>query len=330
MKVQQILFLLSVSAILSVNPIFGRGLTGTGHPAISQEVHEPNDYDDDYSCPTVPASVTFAGQTVDLRRADLRERMDRELLAFTYSHQLTLLMLKRANRYFPVIEPLLKEGGLPDDLKYLMVIESNVDPGIKSPAGAAGFWQFMPATAREYGLEVNDNIDERYHIEKSTRAACQYLKKSYARYNDWMTVAAAYNGGPGGISKKQAEQGVQSALDMLFVEETSRYMFRLLAAKLVFENPAAYGFKLRAEDLYPYIPPREEITVTTTVNDLAAFAREHGVTYAQLKAENLWLRQSSLANKSGRTYKVKIPDEKALFYNPKETQWCLPKGHNNP
>lgn len=284
----------------------------------------------DYSCPTVPADVTFAGQTVNLRRADLRERMDRELLAFTYSHQLTLLMLKRANRYFPVIEPILKECGMPDDLKYLMVIESNVDPGIKSPAGAAGLWQFMPATAREYGLEVNDNIDERYHIEKSTRAACQYLKKSYARHSDWMTVAAAYNGGPGGISKKQTEQGVQSALDMLLVEETSRYMFRLLAAKLVFESPSAYGFNLRAEDLYPYIPPREEITVTTTVADLAAFAREHGVTYAQLKRENLWLRQSSLANKSGRTYKVKIPDEKALFYNPKETRWCLPKGQATP
>ena len=270
--------------------------------------------------PQVPTSVDFAGQTIDLSRADLHERMDREILAFTYSHQLTMLMLKRANRIFPIVEPLLKECGVPDDLKYLMVIESNLDPGIVSRAGAAGLWQFMPATGREYGLEVNDNIEERYHIEKSTRAACSYLKKQYRQFGDWMTVAASYNGGPGGVKSKQAAQGVESAMDMYLVEETSRYMFRILTAKLVFSDPRRYGFVLRSEDLYPYIPPKDTVTVTKPITDLAAFARQHGVTFAQLKNENLWLRESSLNNKSGRTYSLKIPDGKALFYNPRETK----------
>lgn len=270
--------------------------------------------------PSVPTSVDFAGQTIDLRRADRHERMDREILAFTYSHQLTLLMLKRANRIFPIVEPVLKECGVPDDLKYLMVIESNLDPAIVSKAGAAGLWQFMPATGREFGLEVNDNIDERYHIEKATRAACAYLNRQYRQFGDWMTVAASYNGGPAGVARKQTAQGVESALDMQLVEETSRYMFRILTAKLVFSDPRRYGFVLRSEDLYPYIPPKDTVTVTAPIADLVAFARHHGVTFAQLKAENLWLRESSLNNKSGRTYTLKIPDEKALFYNPKETR----------
>lgn len=286
--------------------------------SVSDDEHPRTEVPTAVSSPRVPTSVEFAGQTIELRRADLHERMDREMLAFTYSHQLTLLMLKRANRFFPIVEPILKECGVPDDLKYLMVIESNVDPRIKSSAGAAGLWQFMPVTGREYGLEVNDNIDERYHIEKSTRAACAYLKKSYKQFGDWMTVAASYNGGTGGVTKKQGTQGVQSALDMFLVEETSRYMFRLLAAKTVFENPARYGFLLRSEDLYPYIPHKETVVVTTQIDDLTAFAKEHGVTLAQLKTENLWLRGDGLNNKSGRQYEVKIPDEKALFYNPRD------------
>ena len=290
------------------------------HQAVGENEQPRSSVSSVVTSPQVPTSVDFAGQTFDLRRADLRERMDREILAFTYSHQLTLLMLKRANRIFPIVEPVLKECGVPDDLKYLMVIESNLDPGIVSKAGAAGLWQFMSGTGREFGLEVNDNIDERYHIEKATRAACSYLKKQYRQFGDWMTVAASYNGGPGGIVRKQTAQGVESALDMLLVEETSRYMFRILTAKIVFSDPRRYGFVLRSEDLYPYIPPKDTVTVTTPIPDLTAFASHHGVTFAQLKAENLWLRESSLNNKSGRTYTLKIPDEKALFYNPKDTK----------
>lgn len=270
--------------------------------------------------PEVPAEVRFANEVIKLYRADLRERMDREITAFTYSHQLTLLMIKRANRYFPIVEPILKECGVPDDLKYLMVIESNLSPTAKSPAGAAGMWQFMQTTGREHGLEVNANIDERYNIEKATRAACAYLKKSYDLYGDWMTVAASYNAGQAGISRRLTQQGADKAMDLWLVEETSRYMFRILTAKLVIENPKAYGFIIKRSQLYPYIAPKEIITTTQQIDDLTAFARKHGVTIAQLKEENPWLREYTMNNKSGRTYHIRIPDAEALRYDPKKTK----------
>ena len=270
--------------------------------------------------PEVPAEVRFANEVIKLDRADLRERMDREITAFTYSHQLTLLMIKRANRYFPIVEPILKECGVPDDLKYLMVIESNLSPTAKSPAGAAGMWQFMQTTGREHGLEVNANIDERYNIEKATRAACAYLKKSYDLYGDWMTVAASYNAGQAGISRRLTQQGADKAMDLWLVEETSRYMFRILTAKLVIENPKAYGFIIKRSQLYPYIAPKEIITTTQQIDDLTAFARKHGVTIAQLKEENPWLREYTMNNKSGRTYHIRIPDAEALRYDPKKTK----------
>ena len=270
--------------------------------------------------PEVPAEVRFANETIKLNRSDLRERMDREITAFTYSHQLTLLMIKRANRYFPIVEPILKECGVPDDLKYLMVIESNLSPRARSAAGAAGMWQFMQETGRKYGLEVNANIDERYNIEKATRAACAYLKESYELYGDWMTVAASYNAGQNGITRRLNQQGVESAMDLWLVEETSRYMFRILTAKMVLENPKAYGFMLKRSQLYPYIAPKEIVTTTQQIDDLTAFAKEHGVTVAQLKEENPWLREYTMNNKSGRTYRLRIPDVKALHYDPTKTK----------
>ena len=209
---------------------------------------------------------------------------------------------------------------MPDDLKYLMVIESNLSPTAKSPAGAAGLWQFMQATGREHGLEVNVNIDERFNIEKATRAACDYLKESYALYGNWMTVAASYNAGQNGISRRLEQQGVTSAMDLWLVEETSRYMFRILAAKTVLENPKAYGFVVKRSQLYPYIAPKEIITTTQQIDDLAAFARQHGVTIAQLREENPWLREYTMNNKSGRTYHIRIPDVEALHYDPKKTK----------
>lgn len=270
--------------------------------------------------PEVPVEVRFAGETIKLNRADLRERMDREITAFTYSHQLTLLMIKRANRYFPIVEPILKECGVPDDLKYLMVIESNLSPLAKSSVGAAGMWQFMPETGRKYGLEVNANIDERYNIEKATRAACAYLKESYDMYGDWMTVAASYNAGQNGITRRLEQQGVTRAMDLWLVEETSRYMFRILTAKMVLENPKVYGFMLKRSQLYPYIAPKTVITTTQQIDDLTAFAKEHGVTIAQLKEENPWLREYTMNNKSGRTYRIRIPDVAALHYDPTKTK----------
>ena len=270
--------------------------------------------------PDLPAEVHFADEVIRLDRADLRERMDREITAFTYSHQLTLLMIKRANRYFPIVEPILKECGVPDDLKYLMVIESNLSPLARSSVGAAGMWQFMQETGRKYGLEVNTNIDERYNIEKATRAACAYLKESYAMYGDWMTVAASYNAGQNGISRRLEQQGVSNAMDLWLVEETSRYMFRILTAKTVLENPKAYGFMLKRSQLYPYIAPKTTITTTQQIDDLTAFAKQHGVTVAQLKEENPWLREYTMNNKSGRTYRIRIPDVDALHYDPNKTK----------
>ena len=270
--------------------------------------------------PEVPAEVSFADETIKLNRSDLRERMDREITAFTYSHQLTLLMIKRANRYFPIVEPILKECGVPDDLKYLMVIESNLSPRARSAAGAAGMWQFMQETGRKYGLEVNANIDERYNIEKATRAACAYLKESYELYGDWMTVAASYNAGQNGITRRLDQQGVDNAMDLWLVEETSRYMFRILTAKMVLENPKAYGFMLKRSQLYPYIVPKEIVTTTQQIDDLTAFAKEHGVTIAQLKEENPWLREYTMNNKSGRTYRLRIPDVEGLHYDPTKTK----------
>lgn len=262
-----------------------------------------------YTAPKVPSKVDFAGTVVDLKKTDHRERMDREMLAFTYSHQNTILMLKRTKRIFPQIEPILKECGVPDDLKYLMAIESNLLPTAVSSAGAAGLWQFMAATGRQFGLEVNENIDERYNIEKATRAACKYLLDAYKKYGDWMTVAASYNAGQGRISSELSKQKVDSAMDLLLVEETSRYMFRILAAKLFLENPADYGFRLEEDDYYQFEEPAKVIKVTSTIADLATFAKQNGTTYRQIRLANPWLRQSSLQDKSGKVYEVIIPKD---------------------
>jgi hypothetical protein len=268
----------------------------------------------------VPDQVTFAGQTIKLDRADLRERMDRELIAFTYSHNMSTLMIKRANKYFPQIEPILERMGVPDDLKYLMVIESNLDPQAQSGAGAAGLWQFTQSTGRAYGLEVNANIDERFNTVKATEAACRFLMEAYSKYGNWMTVAASYNGGQQGMDRRIEAQHQTDALNMWLVDETSRYMFRLLAVKMMFENPSLFGFSFKSEDLYPYIPAKKQIKVTDPVEDLVDFAEKNGVTYADLKRANLWLRESKLNNKSHRTYYVDIPDVKAEHYNPSKTK----------
>ena len=199
-------------------------------------------------------------------------------------------MIKRANRLFPQIEPILKRMGVPDDLKYLMVIESNLDPQAQSSAGAAGLWQFIQSTGRAYGLEVNANIDERFNTEKATEAACRFLLEAYEKYGNWMTVAASYNGGQQGMDRRIELQHETDAMNMWLVDETSRYMFRLLAAKMMFEDPSLFGFKFKREDLYPYIPVKEQIKITDPVDDLVAFAEEHNITYADLKRANLWLR----------------------------------------
>jgi hypothetical protein len=244
--------------------------------------------------------------------------MERELMSFTFMHSSTLLLLKNANRYYPQVEPILRELGMPDDLKYLMTIESNLNTRALSPAGAAGLWQFMAGTARDYGLEVNDNIDERYNIEKATRAACAHLKKLRERYGDWMTAAAAYNAGHGRIDSELKQQEATTALDLWLNEETARYMFRLLAVKCVMETPARYGFLLTPEQLYPVVPYTTD-TVRVGIANLTEYAKGKGLTYAQLKEFNPWLRGRTLANRSGRTYVLRLPQiDKVAYRNPNQ------------
>ncbi|MCD8079901.1 MAG: lytic transglycosylase domain-containing protein [Bacteroides sp.] len=290
---------------------------GGSHTQLSEEESVKSEIASPTMAPNVPAVATFAGEELDLTRYDLRERMDRELMSFTYTHSTTMLMIKRANRYFPVIEPILKANGIPDDFKYLMVIESNLNTLARSSAGAAGLWQFMPDTGKQFGLEVNNNIDERYHVEKATVAACKYLKQAYGRYNNWLSVAASYNAGQGRISGELTKQLADRAVDLWLVEETSRYMFRILAAKMVIGEPQRYGFLLKREQLYPPLDYRE-VTVTQGIASLADFAKQNGITYRELKDANPWLRQTNLENKSGRTYKLLIPTQESMYYNPKQ------------
>ena len=262
--------------------------------------------------PEVPLSVSFCGQLLDLSRYNMHEGIDRELASFSYLHASTMLTLKRANRYFPIIEPILKAQGVPDDFKYLAVIESQLDARVQSPAKAVGMWQLMEPTAREYGLTVTPTVDERCDVAKSTEAACRYLKKAYAKYGDWASVAASYNAGMGRISRELDRQQVNASTDLWLVEETTRYLYRLLAMKLIFENPYKYGFVLRPRDLYKPVAGRE-VEVRGDIPDLAAWARQHDVTYADLRRLNPWLRDRKLQT-GGRTYRLLLPDLAEMSY----------------
>lgn len=274
-----------------------------------------------YSMP-VPDYVEFCGKKISLDRYDMYERYDREINGFTYLHSTTMLLIKRANRYFPVIEPILKENNIPDDFKYLAVIESNLSPRALSPAKAAGIWQFISETGKRYGLEVNSQVDERYHIEKATEAACKYLKEAYNRYGDWTTVAASYNAGMGRISSEMSNQMVDNSFDLLLVEETSRYVFRIMAAKEIFENARQYGFVLSKEDLYPVIRTKK-IQVSNSIPDLAEFAKENNINYFQLKEFNVWLRDRSLtiSPKTPKIYTIEIPFIEDLYYSKNKSRF---------
>jgi len=259
-----------------------------------------------------PSSIDFCGKEIDLTRYQMYEGIDRELNSFTYYHSTTMLLIKRANRYFPVIEPILKANGIPDDFKYLAVIESNLDPKAVSSARAVGLWQFLESTGKHYGLKVTSTVDERRHVAKSTEAACKYLREAYSKYGDWATVAISYNSGMGRMSEQITRQKESSAMNLFFVEETSRYLYRIFAAKLIFENPYIYGFALRAENLYMPIDC-SEVIVGQDIADLAAFAVEKGITYYDLKFFNPWLTDTKLLT-GGLTYKILIPDKNKIYY----------------
>lgn len=271
----------------------------------------------------IPESMHFAGEKITFDRYDKHERLDRELNSFTYFHSTTLLLFKRANRIFPVIEPILKRQGVPDDLKYLAVIESSLDPRAVSPARAAGLWQFLQSTGRQYGLEVNSEVDERYHVEKSTEAASRYLKDAYRKYGSWSAAAMSYNGGQARITNELKEQRTDEALDLWLVEETTRYYYRMLAIKLIFEHPQQYGFILKPADLYKPMEFRK-VNQTGSIPDLVAYAQQNQITYAQLKDFNSWLRSNKLSNTSGKSYTILIPTKESLFYRKGEK----PEVHN--
>lgn len=254
-----------------------------------------------------PTEVNFAGEKTPLEIADVKERLDKELVVNANYHSSTTLILKRANRAFPIIEPILQKYGVPDDFKYLAVIESAL-VNATSPSGAKGVWQFMPDTAKEKGMEVNDYVDERYNLEKSTEAACKYLLAAKDKFGTWTLAAASYNGGMAGVNRKIDEQLVTNYYDLALTEETSRYVFRILALKEIMKNSGKYGFTLYLNELYTKIPTKK-IEVDSTINNLATFAISQGINYKILKIHNPWLRDKKLLNTSKKKYEIEIPLE---------------------
>jgi len=255
----------------------------------------------------LPADIKFAGEKVPVDYFDVKEDLDRELLVNVYWQSHTMILIKRANRYFPAIERVLRKNDVPDDFKYLAVAESDLS-NLVSPQQAVGFWQFVNGTARDYQLEVNSEVDERYHIEKSTEAACTFLKESYERYGSWTMAAASYNIGRKGLDEQIKRQKSNYYYDLLLNEETGRYIYRVLAIKLILSNPEEYGFFAGEKDLYPVIPTFE-VTVDGPVEDFADFAAKYGINYKVLKIFNPWLRDNKLTNPQNKTYYISIPKE---------------------
>ena len=253
----------------------------------------------------LPDSMTFCGEEVPLDLFYVRERLERELMVNTYRHSATILLLKRTSRWFPVMEPIMEKNGLPEDFKYLSMIESELTNAV-SPSKAVGFWQFLEGTGKEYGLEINKEVDMRYDVEKETVAACKYLKDSYRKFGSWTSAAAAFNCGNGRITKTINEQRVDSYYDMLLPEETQRYIFRILALKLITENPEKYGFQIGDNGWYqPY--ETKTVTVVQSIPDLVNFAFMQGTNIKMLKYFNPWLRSNSLTISAGNSYEIKIP-----------------------
>ncbi|MFC2104234.1 lytic transglycosylase domain-containing protein, partial [Bacteroidota bacterium] len=261
----------------------------------------------------LPDNLAFAGESVPLDHFDIRESLDQELLVNTYWQSQTLLFIKRANKYFPAIEKILNEKGVPDDFKYLVLAESDLKNAV-SPSGAVGIWQLLKGTAKDYGLEVNNEVDERYHFEKSTEAACEYFIDAHELFGSWTMAAAAYNMGRRGLIQQVNRQKENNYYDLLLNSETGRYIYRILAIKLILENPDEYGFHIRNEDLYLHVPTFE-LKVDSAVTDFADFAKKYSINYKILKYFNPWLRDSFLTNKNEKEYYIKIPEEGYRSYS---------------
>lgn len=289
---------------------------------IEEEKKEtPSQYTNVLAAPYIPEKLSFAGEKVPIETYWVRENLDKELIIITYQHSKTIQTIKKRPRFFPVIEKILKEEGIPDDFKYLCVAESNLE-NVVSPAKAAGYWQFLESTAKNYGLTVNEEVDERYDLEKSTRAACRYLKNSKDNLGSWALAAAAYNMGENGVKKNMEKQQTNHYWDLYLNQETARYLYRILAYKLLFEQPEKYGVKLYHADLY-YPVPVKIYPVTAPIYDLYQFAKDQGISYLELKQLNPWLRNSKLTINYSK-YRVFLPEK------PKATNATLLKSVDNP
>ena len=274
--------------------------------------------------PNQPDEIIFSGERMPLEQADINERFDKELLVNTYWQSQTILFIKKAHKYFPIIEPILKEEGIPEDFKYLAIAESGL-ANIVSPSGATGFWQIMKATAKEQGLQINNEVDERYHLVKSTKAACNYLNEAYLKFGSWTLAAAAYNMGMTGLEKQLKRQNVFNYYDLLLNNETARYIFRISAIKEILTHQKTYGFQIREKDLYT-LPPLKKVLLDSSVINFANYAKELNINYKILKEYNPWLRQAELNNETNVAYFVTVPEEgyytsenKTEIVNPEHT-----------
>ncbi len=291
-------------------------ITSSREPSVNLDKREQQ-FRDEYRVmsPPLPSKIEFAGEAAPLQIYFVQESLDREMSVNMYFHSSTIMLFKRAHRYFPIIEPILKQHGVPDDFKYLALIESGLR-NVVSPAGAAGPWQFMKHTGREYGLEVNKDIDERYNLVKATHAACEYIKDSYEIYGNWTLVAAAYNAGKSRIKKVLESQKTDNYYELYLNTETGRYVYRILAIKEIFKHPQEYGFYLKKSDFYPIIPTYT-ITVDTTINDLVRFAKSYDLSYRLLKEFNPWMRAPRLPDKSRKKYTITLPKKGFTDYSEK-------------
>lgn len=277
-----------------------------------RSIHYPQNYQ--IVTPYIPSSLSFCGEEVPMDNYEVKERIEREFIVNSYRHSSTLLYIKRANRWFPIIEKILDKNNIPEDFKFLAVAESGLD-NVTFPAGAKGYWQFIKSAGKRYGLEINSEVDERYHLEKATEAACKYFKEGYDKYGSWTLAAASYNRGMNGITKQLNKQKTNNYYNLVLGEETSRYIARIVTLKAIMENPELYGFRIKDEELYPELETYT-VKVKSNVTDLADFAKKHGINYKILKMYNPWLRDNLLKNKNNKTYSIKIPAEGSIYVIP--------------
>lgn len=300
---------LKITGLITIMVLVTRSLTFFTYVEDTDDTSHQASFNKDYAvyALNLPEDITLAGEYIPFEDPDIFERFDREMHVNTYWQSQTLLFFKRANRYFEIIEPILEQHNIPQDFKYLSLIESGF-MNVVSPAGAVGFWQILKRTGQQYGLEVNKEVDQRYDVEKSTHAACKYLNEAYKEFDSWTLAAASYNMGITGVRKQLKRQKATNYFDLTLNSETARYVFRILAVKEVMENPKKYGFNFRKKDLYQPIPTNT-VKLDTAVENFGNWAEAQGINYRILKYHNPWLRQEFLTNKSGKTYSIKIPKE---------------------